>query len=148
MQVQNHHKLIIMSHKDFEHFNVIIMSYKDSSAYVQRMTDEILQSHHHYCWAYVNNIIIFFKTFDNYVSDLMLILSTLKVSDIILKTLKCFIKYLQALLLSIRVNMFKIIIDENCIKTITAIKFSQTFYQLKIYLSKTEYLRSSVQNYV
>ena len=88
------------------------------------MINRILQLHCHYCWTYINNIIIFFKIFDNHINNLTLILFTLKVLDITLKTLKCFIKYLQTSLLNVKINMFKIIIDENHIKIITTIKFS------------------------
>ena len=59
---KNCHKLTVISHQEQKLFNVALMRYKGSSSYVQQQTDKILQEHCAYAKAYIDDIIIFFKT--------------------------------------------------------------------------------------
>ena len=57
------YKFTVISHWGQELFNVALIEYKGSSLYVQWQTDKILQKHCVYVKAYIDDIIIFFKTF-------------------------------------------------------------------------------------
>ena len=64
------HKLTVISHWGQELFNVALMGYKGLLLYVQWQTDKILQKHCAYAKAYIDNIIIFFKTLAKHLEHL------------------------------------------------------------------------------
>ena len=61
--------------------------------------------------------------------------------------IKCFIDYLKATFLDLKMNIFEIKINEDKIKIITAMKFLKMFKQLKTYLKTIEYLHFFISLY-
>ena len=98
--------------------------------------------------AYINDIIIFFKILKQHTKNLKEIFKLLIIKSVILDFSKCFLNYLEAKLLNIKMFMFDIITVENKLKIITLLKFSQTLHHLKIYFKKTEYFKLSIAKYV
>jgi hypothetical protein len=73
--------------------NVTIMEYKDSPPYVQRMMDTILRSHRQFARCYVDDIIIFFKTFEKYIEYLNTIFELFNRIGITFKNSKIYLDY-------------------------------------------------------
>ena len=61
VQEKDRFKLIVIFHKDNEHFNVVVMGFKKISAYVQRKIDQLIRKYElqKFTRAYINDIIIF-----------------------------------------------------------------------------------------
>ena len=60
------HKLTVITHRGQESFNVAVMGYKNSPSYVQRQIDGILRPFRDFVRAYINDIVIFSRTLDEY----------------------------------------------------------------------------------
>ena len=144
----NYKKFTVVSHCESEQFNITIMRFKGFPAYVQCQIDGILKPHQEYAKVYVDNIMIYSKTFKHYVVHFMTVFTALQEQKITLKPIKCFIAYSETLLLNNKVNNFETFTDKDCIKTISILKFLKTLQQLKTYLNKTGYLHTSVLNYI
>ena len=147
MKLTNHHKLIVVTHKDNEQWNVTIMKYRNSSIYVQRQIDIILRKYRHFVKIYINDIVIFFNTLKKYLKHLTLIFALFKKYNIVIKTFKIYFNYFIIVLLNQRVNNFDLFIVENKLKIIFNLKFSHILKHLKIYFDKIEYLRQYVIYY-
>ena len=141
------HKLIVVSHRDQESFNVAIMSYKNSSVYVQRQIDRILRKHRHYARAYVDDIVIFSKSLSKHVTHFKKIFVILNASHISIKSAKVFIDYSTVNLLKQKINSFDLAIAKNKLRAIFKLKFSRSLRQLKIYLDLTNWLREYISHY-
>ena len=64
------HKLTIVTHRKQKQFNVEVMRFKNTSFYVQKEIDIILRSFKNFCRVYINDIVIFNKTFEEHVEHL------------------------------------------------------------------------------
>ena len=61
IRVNDKSKLIVVSHRDNEHFNVIVMNFRNSSIYVQRKIDQLLREYRVFARIYINDVVIFNK---------------------------------------------------------------------------------------
>ena len=75
------------------------MKYKELSLYVQQQTDKILQKHCVYAKAYIDNIIIFFKTLAEHFKHLWQVFITFQDHWVVLKSKKSFLEYSSVSLL-------------------------------------------------
>ena len=147
MKLADRHKLIVVTHKNNEQWNVTIMKYRNSSVYVQRQIDIILRKYRHFVRAYVDDIVIFFNTLKKHLKHLTFIFALFKKYNIVIKTFKIYFDYSIIVLLNQRVNNFDLFIVENKLKIIFDLKFFHTLKHLKIYFDKIEYLRQYVVYY-
>ena len=143
----NHKKFTVVSHHESEQFNITIIGFKSSPIYIQHQINKILQPHQKYAKTYIDDITIYSKIFKDYIVHLTAVFTALQEQKIILKLTKCFIVYPEASLLNNKINNFGTLIDKDCIKAISTLKFPKTLWQLKTYLGKTRYLHLSVLNY-
>ena len=148
VHLDNRHKLIVISHRDQEFFNVAIMSYKNSSTYVQRHIDRVLREHRRYAKAYVDDVVIFFRNLQNHMTHLRAVFDILNVNNITIKIIKIFIDYSTMQLLDQRIDFFELATIEDKLKTIFMLKFSRSLRQLKIYLRLIDWLREYISHYV
>ena len=100
VRVTNRHKLIVISHKKSEQWNVTIMSYRNSSTYVQRQINIILRKYRHFVKAYVDDIVIFFNSLKKHFRHLMQIFALFKKYNIVIKTSKIYLNYSFIVLLN------------------------------------------------
>ena len=124
-----------------------MMNYKNFSTYVQRQINRILRFHREYVYAYINDIIIFFKTLKNHVKHFYQTFNTLNSNNIFLQSMKVFIDYSIVQLLNQKVNFFDLTTIENKFRIIALLKFLKNFRQLKNYLSLIEFLREYIFHY-
>ena len=116
-----------------------IMKFKNFSSYVQKQIDNFLRSHHHYIKAYVDDIMIFFKTLKEHLAHLQTIFELLNVKDVILSIKKSFIDYSTITLLNQRINAFELSIIIEKIDVVKRFAFSYILTDLKLYLKLIEY---------
>ena len=148
MHFNDKHKLTVVFHRDQKSFNVVVMNYKNFSIYVQRQINRILRFHREYARAYVDDIMIFFKTLKDHVKHFYQTFNTLNLNNIFLQSTKVFIDYSIVQLLNQKVNFFDLTTIENKFRVIILLKFFKSLRQLKSYLSLIEFLREYKFHYV
>jgi hypothetical protein len=78
--------------------NITIIEYKDSPSYVQRIIDTILRLHRQFARCYVDNIVIFFKIFEEYIEYLDTIFELFNRIGITFKNPKFYFGYFSIIL--------------------------------------------------
>ena len=148
VHLSNRHKLTVVSHRDQESFNVAVMRFKNSSAYVQRQIDRLLRQHRSYARAYVNDIVVFFRSKKEHEKHLRAVFSVLKDNNISIKLIKTFIDYLSVSLLGQKVDSLDLATAIEKLKTIAKLRFSINLRQLESYLGLTDWMRDYISFYV
>ena len=147
VRVSNRFKFIVISHKKQEQFNVALMSFKNSSLYVQRQTNQMLRSYREFSKIYINDIIIFFKTFNEHVKHLRQIFRLFQQKRVNLTFIKSFLNYSFITLLNQRVNNLNLSISKKKIVIITFLQFSTSLRDLKYFFDLIDWLRHCINNY-
>ncbi|KAI1005182.1 hypothetical protein K3495_g3037 [Podosphaera aphanis] len=98
------HRLTVASHRDQETFIVAVMGYRNSPAYVQRIMDTLLRKHRKFARTYIDDIVIFSKTFEEHIHHLQVVFSKLLEHNIHLSPRKWFLAYPSVDLLGQRVD--------------------------------------------
>ena len=144
---EDRHKLIVIIHREQKTFNVVVMRFRNSSSYVQRQIDRVLRSYRDYFRAYIDDIVIFFKTRQKYMTHLRKIFIVLIQNNIVVNSLKTFIEFSSVTLLDQRITSLELSIEVEKMKVIFDLSFSQTLNELNIYLEFTDWFRQYVFNY-
>jgi hypothetical protein len=90
---------MIINYKGMETMNITIIKYKGSPSYVQRIIDTILRSYRQFIRYYVDDIVIFFQIFKEYIKYLNTIFELFNRIEIIFKNLKIYYGYFSIILL-------------------------------------------------
>ena len=138
---QNRQKFIVVSHREQKQFNVAVMKYKNSSSYVQRQVNTILRFHKSYAREYIDDIVIFSKSFDEHVQHLNIIFQLFNDLNISLSLKKFFLRYSTVQLLEKKVNAFDLTTVVEKIEAIFKLKFLANLKELETYLDFTNWLR-------
>jgi len=141
------HWLIIVLHQGQKTFKVAVMRYWNSSAYIQRMIDRILQRQRAYARAYVNNIVIFSNTLEEHLKHLHNVFITLKRMRICLSSEKSFLIYSSVQLLEQWVDVLGLATLKDKLVAIAGLCFSISLRQLEKYLGLTGYLWQYISKY-
>ena len=144
---KDRHKLTVVTHRGQESFNVAPMGYKNSPAYVQRQIDRILRPYRAFARAYVDDIVIFSKTFQEHQDHLRAVFSTLRDNNVSIKPTKAFLGYPSVRLLGKKVDSLGLATTEDKLAAIAKLKFPRTLRQLEHYLGLTGWLREYVEKY-
>ena len=124
------------------------MKFKNSSSYVQRQIDGILRLHRDFAKTYVDDIVIFNKTFEKHLNHLHIIFELLDSKDITLSSKKSFLSYFTIIFLNQKVDAFDLIATKNKIDVIFRLNFFYKLSDLKLYLKLTKWLRDYIFWYV
>ena len=138
IKIANRHKLIVVSYKDSEQFNVTIMKFRNNSTYVQRQINIILRDFRDFARVYVNDIVVFSKTLEKHIEHLIKIFEFFRKMNIVLKFSKIYLEYFIVALFDQKIDNFEFIIVEKKLKVIFKLRFSVTLKQLKTYLNFIE----------
>lgn len=141
------HKLTVINHREQESFNVTVMNYRNFPFYVQRQIDRLLKSCRSFVRAYIDDVIIFFKTKKDHLRHLKKMFQIFKKFNISVKSFKIFLAYSSIRLLNQKVNSLRFATNENKLKTINNLKFLITLRQLEHYLDLTDWFREYVKKY-
>ena len=146
VQVQDRHKLTVVSHRGQEQSSVALMGYKGSPPYVQRQTDALLRLYP-FAKAYVDDIIIFSHTLEDHLRHLRQIFDLFRQRRVSLSPTKSFIGYPSVTLLGQRVDGLGLSTSQEKIAAIAALDFPSTLRDLEIFLGLTGWLRQSIPRY-
>jgi hypothetical protein len=135
--ISDKHKLIVVTHRDVEQWNVDVMSHRNTKAYVQREMNNILRE---YSWvkAYIDDVIIFNKTLEDHFEHFNQLFALFEKLNVTLKTKKTYLEYFSISLLKQKIDSLDLIIAENKLKTIVKLSFFKTLKKSKKYLDMIE----------
>jgi hypothetical protein len=102
------------------------------------MIDTILRPYYQFIRCYVDDIVIFFKIFEEYIEYLNTIFELFNRIEIIFKNLKIYFDYPSIIFLKQRMNELNIIYAENHIAALKNFQFPQTLKTLEKYLEIIE----------
>ena len=128
-----------------------IMNFRNSSTYVQRQINIIFWNFRDFSRAYVNDIVMFNKTFEKHIEHLFKIFELFELFDklnITLKFNKIYFEYFIVVLLDQKIDNFEFIIIEKKLKIIFKFQFSVILKLLKSYLNFIDWMRDYVFYYV
>ena len=124
------------------------MNYKNSSTYVQRQIDRLFREYRHFVRAYVNDIVVFFRTKIEHETHLRKVFSMLDKNNISIKFIKIFLNYSSISLFDQKIDSLNLITFEKKLKTIVKFRFSRIFRQFETYLDLIDWLRDYIAHYV
>lgn len=101
---EHQHRLTVATHRGQENFCRAVMGFRNSPAYVQRKIDTILRAERTFARSYIDDIVIFSRTFEEHLEHLKAVFQKLKSFKIVLSAKKCFLGYPSVGLLGQRVD--------------------------------------------
>ena len=126
---------------------MILIKYKNSSSYVQRQIDVMLQSFKDFIKIYVDDIIIYFHILFEHVEHLIKMFDLFCIKRVNLASIKFFLNYSSIILLNQWVNSFDMLITIDKVAAITLLRFSINLKNLDHFLDFTDYFKSSISKY-
>ena len=124
------------------------MKFKGSPLYIQRQTNQMLQSHREFFRAYMNNIIIFSKTLNEHVKHFRKIFQLFQKRRVNLASTKFYLRYPFITLLGQKMNNLKLSITAEKIAAIILLQFSASLRKLKYFLKLIDWLRHCIERFV
>ena len=118
-----------------------------SVAHVQRQMDRILRGCRNFARAYIDDIIIFSRTLEEYIKHLRAIFGIMQKQNIALSPSKAFLGYRSLKLLGQRVDSLSMITHEDKTEAILALVFLKNLQHLEKYLGTTGWLRNYILAY-
>ncbi|RMJ21267.1 Integrase core domain-containing protein, partial [Aspergillus sp. HF37] len=140
-------RIAVLSHRGQECFRVAIMGYVNSVAYVQRQIDQILRRFRDYCRAYIDDIVIASKTFEDHLFHLDQIFACLESYNVAIAPHKSFIGYPDVQLLGQRVDAMGLTTTEDKIKAVQELKFPRTLSDLESYIGLVSCFRQYIHRF-
>ena len=125
-----------------------LIDYCNLLVYVQRQTDRLLRFFKKFVKDYVDNIVIFLRILLEHISYLRQVFALFKRIEVILKSFKSFLEYLNVQLLGQRVDFFRLSTSAKRLTVINKLRFSIILSALETYLDITKYLRNYIAWYV
>ena len=147
IHLNHRYMLTMISHRGQKIFNVSIMGYMNFIVYVQRQIDKILRSIKDFAQAYIDDIVVEFKSLREHIAYLRRLFQLLIEYNIVIASIKTFLNYSNINLLDRKVDSFDMTTAENKLKTISEISYPSTLGDLEYYLELTDYLRSFIHYY-
>ena len=123
------------------------MNFRNNSTYVQRQIDRLLREYREFVRTYMNDIVIFNKTFDEHLFYLNIIFQLFKRMNIVIKSIKTYLNYFSIALLDQKINSLNFITIEKKLKVISKLQFLNSLKLLKFYLNLIEWMRNYVFYY-
>ncbi len=111
-----------------------MIRHKNITTYIQREIYNLLKEYS-FAKTYVDDVIIFSKTFKDHLEHFNKIFVLLQKMNITLKTIKTYLEYFIIILLDQKVDNLELFTIENKLKTITKMFFLKIFKNLKTYLN-------------
>ena len=148
MKIANRHKLIVVTHKNSEQWNVVVMNFRNNSIYVQRKIYDILRAYWAFARVYVNDIVMFNHFLKKHLRHFNQIFSLFVKLNITLKSFKTYLRYSIISLLKQKIDRFDLSIVQKKLIDILKLRFSRILKNLKIYLDMIDWLRNFVLYYV
>ena len=144
---EDRHKFTVVSHRGMERFRVAVMGFKNTPPYAQRIIENITRRYRHFIRIYIDDMIIFSKTFTEHLEHLETIFSLFDHFNFTLSPSKSFLGFPTITILGQRVDGFGVSTGQDKIDAIKTLEFPDTLKALERYLGLTGWLRKYIANY-
>ena len=141
------HRLTVISHRGQETFLCPAMGFRNSVQYVQRIMDLLLKPLTHFVRAYIDDIVVFSRSFASHLDHLQQVLAIVRKQNIHISAKKTFLSYPSVQLLGQKVDALGLATDTEKLKAISSLQFPVNLTQLEHYLGLTGYLRHYIRGY-
>lgn len=145
---QDIYKQTMITHREQETFLISIMSCRNSMIYVQRQMNLLLRIFWNFVKIYIDDIIVWFKSFQDHLRHLRLLFQLFQFKDIFISSNKIFLEYVSVLLLNRRMNFLELITSKERLKAIASLTFFDILIALEKYFEMTNYLKKYVYFFV
>ena len=126
-------------------YNILSQGYCISPTYMQCCMDKKLYPHKGYTHCYIDDIVIFPKTFKKHIQHLCVVLSNLVGSGMMLALTKCYISYHSIELLEHVIDRFGLSTMKQKTDRIAALSFLKTLWKLDYFLGLVRYYRFFIE---
>lgn len=141
-------KFTVVTHsRGQETFLVPVMGCRNLIAYVQRRMDRLLHESWEFVKAYIDDVIVRSKTFNDHILHLRKVFTLFTAHNVSIKLSKTFLGYIEVDLLGQRVNSIGLSTAKSKLEAISRLLFPSTLGQLETFLGMTGYLRKFVPRY-
>ena len=144
---QDREKFIFVIHWSQKISNVISFNFKKSFFYAQRQFDAMLKPFKTFAKIYIDDIIIFFHTFEKHFHHFEKIFQLFKNHNVFVLFSKLFFNFSDITFLKQRVSSFGMSIINDKIKTIFALSFPIILKKFDYFLDFTNWLRFNISWY-
>lgn len=146
---KDRYKLIVISYRGQEQYNIAVIGYKNVPAYAQRQIEGVLRTSNciRFAKPFIDDIVIQEKRLEGYLLDLDKLFSSLDKRSITLSGLKAFLSFLSVILLGQYVDGLGVSTSADKLAAINALSFPKTVRDLEIYLGLTGQLRHYIKYY-
>lgn len=124
------------------------MGFKNSILYVQKKMDSFLRPYRYFARCYIDNIVIFSRSAEEYFDYLRVIFALFAKLKITLKSKKFYFGYSSVILFGQKIDGFGFTITEERIAVIREMRFPETLEVLETYVEITNWLRKNVRYFI
>ena len=140
-------KLAVVTHRGQEIWNVAPMGYCNSPGHMQRYMDKILEPHKEYAKCYIDDVVVFSKTYEDHLRHLRRVLNCLAAAGMTLSPEKCYVGFHSVQLLGRMVDRYGLSTVKEKTDAISKIPFPKTLRDLEHFMGLANYYRTFVGRY-
>jgi predicted nucleic acid-binding Zn ribbon protein len=141
------HLVTVVTHRGLEYFKVAPFGFTNSPAHMQRFMDGKLRNLKRNVRCYIDDIVIFSKTFEDHLKHLTEVLQILHDAGLYLSPKKCHLAYHSVKLLGRMVDRLGLSTLRERAEAVQKLQFPKTLQQLESFIGAANYNRSHVAYY-
>ena len=145
MELKDRVKTAFRTHKGLHQFKRLPLGLKNGPAVFQRVMNKVLSQ---YLWVftlvYIDDIIVYSKTFEDHLNHLDKVLEAIESAGITLSPKKCHIAYQSLTLLGQKVSRLGITTQKEKIETIVSLKEPKKIKDLQTFLGMVNYFSNYI----
>jgi hypothetical protein len=141
------HLVTVVTHRGLEYFKVAPFGFTNSPAHMQRFMDGKLRSLRKSVRCYIDDIVIFSRTFEDHLMHLTAVLQILNDAGLYLSPKKCHLAYHSVKLLGRMVDRLGLSTLRERAEAVQKLQFPKTLHQLESFIGAANYNRSHVPYY-
>jgi hypothetical protein len=140
-------KLAVVTHRGQELFNVAPMGYCNSPGHMQRFMDKVLEPHKEYARCYIDDVVVFSKTYEDHIRHVRRVLNCLAALGMTLSPEKCYVGYHSVQLLGRMVDRYGLSTIKERTDALAQIQFPKTLRELEHFMGIANYYRYYIGRY-
>jgi hypothetical protein len=141
------HLVTVVSHRGLEYFKVAPFGFTNSPAHMQRFMDNKLRNLRDFVRCYIDDIVIFSRTFEEHLEHLASVFRILEETRLYLSPKKCHLAYHSVKLLGRMVDSLGLSTLKERAAAVQNLQFPKTLQQLESIIGAANYNRSHIPYY-
>jgi hypothetical protein len=141
------HLVTVVTHRGLEYFKVAPFGFTNSPAHMQRFMDTRLRELRNCVRCYIDDIVIFSRTFEEHLQHLTAVMRILADAGLYLSPRKCHLAYHSVKLLGRLVDRLGLSTLRERAEAVQKLNFPKTLQQLESFIGAANYNRSHIAYY-